>query len=224
MNSRKIKLAPSILSADFSRLAEQIAEVSKAGVDYFHIDVMDGNFVPNITVGIPIIESLKKITPIPLDVHLMIANPSKYINSFASAGADIITVHMETDPHMHRLIESIKKLSIKAGVALNPSTSLAVLDEVIRFVDLVLIMSVDPGFGGQKFIPESLNKIARLRHILDNENEKADLEVDGGICEANIVDVVKAGANVIVAGNAIFSKSDIYNAAIKIKGLINLAD
>ncbi len=218
-----IKLAPSILSADFSRLGEQIAEIARANVDYLHIDVMDGHFVPNISIGIPVIESLKKITNIPLDVHLMITDPHKYINDFATAGADIITVHIETDLHMHRLMESIKKLNVKAGIALNPSTSPVLLEEVLYLADLILIMCVDPGFGGQKFIPESINKISRLKRILDSESNKVELEVDGGISEANVADVVKAGANVIVAGNAIFSSCDIYIAATRMRELINLA-
>lgn len=221
MIKKNIKIAASILSADFGRLAEQIAQISSAGIDYLHIDVMDGHFVPNISVGLPVVESLRKITSIPLDVHLMIEYPSKYISDFARAGADIITVHIETDPHINRLINSIKELDIKAGIALNPSTNLVTLDEIIHLVDLVLIMSVNPGFGGQKFIPESLNKITRLSNILDNTNKNAELQVDGGITETNVADIVKAGANVIVTGNAIFSNSDIYTAVKRMKQLAN---
>jgi ribulose-phosphate 3-epimerase len=222
MKKRSTKIAPSILSADFGCLSEQIQAISEGGADYIHVDVMDGHFVPNISVGIPVVEALKKLTSVPLDVHLMIQNPSQYIREFARAGADIITVHVETDPHLHRLIENIKAMDVRAGVALNPSTNLNTLDEVLHLLDLVLIMSVNPGFGGQKFIPSSLNKISRLRKILD-DNYPAELEVDGGVTEENAGDIVGAGAEVLVAGNAIFGNADIAQAMKKLRNKANLA-
>jgi ribulose-phosphate 3-epimerase len=222
MKKRLIKIAPSVLSADFGCLSDQVQSISEAGADYIHIDVMDGHFVPNISVGIPIVEAIKKVTSVPLDVHLMIQDPAQYVREFARAGADIITVHVETDPHLHRLIENIKSMNVKAGVALNPSTNLNTIDEVLPLLDLVLIMSVNPGFGGQKFIPSSMNKISRLRKILD-DNYPAELEVDGGITEENAGDVVNAGAEVLVAGNAIFGNSDISLAMKKLRNKANLA-
>jgi ribulose-phosphate 3-epimerase len=223
MRSRHIKIAPSILSADFGNLADQIRQVELARADYIHIDVMDGHFVPNMSIGLPIVESLKKYTKIPLDVHLMISHPSSYINDFARAGADIITVHVETDPHMHRLLESIKKLNLKAGLALNPSTPLNTLDELLPYADLFLIMSVNPGFGGQKFISSALHKIFNLRQILDDNNSHAELQVDGGISNTTIVDVVKAGADVIVAGSSIFHSSNIADSINELRDLANSA-
>ncbi|OGO16067.1 MAG: ribulose-phosphate 3-epimerase [Chloroflexi bacterium RBG_16_48_7] len=222
MKKKAVKIAPSILSADFGCLSEQIQAISEGGADYIHVDVMDGHFVPNISVGIPIVEALKKLTSVPLDVHLMIQNPSQYVREFAKAGADIITVHVETDPHLYRLIENIKAMDVKAGVALNPSTNLNTLDEVLHLLDLVLIMSVNPGFGGQKFIPSSIDKISRLRKTLD-DNYPAELEVDGGVTEENTGDIVSAGADVLVAGNAIFGNSDITQAMKKLRNKANLA-
>lgn len=215
--SRKIKIAPSILSADFSRLGEQIIEMSKADIDYIHVDVMDGHFVPNITIGPLVVRSIEKVTSVPLDVHLMIENPMKYIKEFRDAGADIITVHVEAESHIHRAIDMIHNLNCKAGVSLNPSTSLSNLEETLPLVDMVLVMSVNPGFGGQKFIDSSLNKIKRLRTMLDDRNIKAEIEVDGGITAENVSNVVKAGANVIVAGYAIFSKPNIIEAIKEIR-------
>ncbi len=222
MKKRDIKIAPSILSADFGCLSEHIQAVSDAGADYIHVDVMDGHFVPNISVGIHVVEALKKFTSVPLDVHLMIQNPAQYIREFARAGADIITVHVEADPHLHRLIENIKAMDVKAGVALNPSTNLNTLDEVLPLLDLILIMSVNPGFGGQKFIPSSIDKISRLRKTLDN-NYPAELEVDGGVTEENAGDIASAGAEVLVAGNAIFGNTDIAQAMRKLRNKANLA-
>jgi ribulose-phosphate 3-epimerase len=202
--SNLIKLAPSILSADFARLGEQVAEASKAGADYIHVDVMDGHFVPNITIGALVVASLGSWTNLPLDVHLMIEHPERYIGDFANSGANIITVHVETCPHIHRTIQLIKELGIEAGVALNPATPLGSLEEVISHVDLILIMSVNPGFGGQVFIPETLGKIARLRKMLDERSLDVELEVDGGITVDNAPSLVKAGARVLAIGNSIF--------------------
>jgi len=194
----RIKLAPSILSADFARLGEQVAEATRAGADYIHIDVMDGHFVPNITIGAPIVASIRLWTSLPLDVHLMIEHPERHISDFAASGADIITVHVEACTHLHRTIESIKQMGKKAGVALNPATPLNSIEEILPYVDLTLIMSVNPGFGGQSFIPETLSKITRLRKMLDEGKFNAELEVDGGITIDNAVSIVKAGANVLV--------------------------
>jgi ribulose-phosphate 3-epimerase len=220
MQSKYIKIAPSILSADFLRLREQIAEVSAAGADYLHIDVMDGHFVPNITIGVPIVQAIRKCTSIPLDVHLMISNPSDFIEQFAEAGANIITVHVECDPHMNRLIENIKNMGIKAGIALNPSTPLILVEEMISLVDLVLLMTVNPGFGGQTFIRGSINKIMRLRAMLDEKHASAELEVDGGINALIAPEVRKAGADVLVSGSAIFSEQNVGNALNKIRGAL----
>ena len=205
MQNRRIKLAPSILSADFSRLGEQVTEVAKAGADYIHVDVMDGHFVPNITIGAPVVASLRSRTNLPLDVHLMIEQPEAHIRQFAEAGASIITVHVEAATHLHRLVESIKDLGARAGVALNPATHLSSLDEVLPLLDLVLVMTVNPGFGGQAFIDSMKDKIVRLRRILDERQANAELEVDGGITANLAPQVVKAGAEVLVAGAAIFS-------------------
>lgn len=205
MSGNQIKLAPSILSADFARLGEQIAEATKAGADYIHIDVMDGHFVPNITIGAPVVASLRSWTHLPLDVHLMIEQPERYISRFADSGADIITVHVEACPHLHRTIQVIKGLGIKAGVALNPASPLSMVDEIMPQVDLILIMSVDPGFGGQAFIPETLEKISRLRRILDSRKVDAELEVDGGITINNASSIVKAGGRVLVVGTSVFN-------------------
>jgi ribulose-phosphate 3-epimerase len=213
--SKKIKIAPSILSADFGRLGEQVAAAEKAGADYIHVDVMDGHFVPNITIGVPVVASLRKWTKLPLDVHLMIENPERHIQAFAEAGADIITVHIETSPHIHRNIHLIKSAGVKAGVSLNPGTSVSMLTEILPAVDLVLVMSVNPGFGGQTFIMEALDKIVRLRSELDSRKLKTELEVDGGINPETAYQVVKAGARVLVAGAAIFSTKQTVAEGIK---------
>ena len=210
-----IKLAPSILSADFARLGEQIAEVARAGADYIHVDVMDGHFVPNITIGAPVVASIRPVTSLPLDVHLMIEHPERYISEFASAGADIITVHVEACPHLQGTIRLIKELGVKAGVSLNPPTPLSAIEEFIPHVDLVLIMSVNPGFGGQSFIPETLPRIANMRKILDDRGLSAELEVDGGINADNAPDIVKAGANVLVAGNSVFRAEEGISRALQ---------
>lgn len=203
-----IKLAPSILSADFARLGEQIAEVTGAGADYIHVDVMDGHFVPNITIGAPVVAAIRAVTSLPLDVHLMIEHPERYISDFVDAGADIITVHVEASPHLRSTIEAIKDLGVKAGVSLNPPTPIGAAEEIVAHVDLVLVMSVNPGFGGQSFIPETLPKIANMRKILDDGKLGAELEVDGGINADNAREIVKAGADVLVAGNSIFKAGE----------------
>jgi ribulose-phosphate 3-epimerase len=213
-----IKLAPSILSADFARLGEQIDEAVRAGADYIHVDVMDGHFVPNITIGAPVVASIRPVTSLPLDVHLMIEQPERYISDFANAGADIITVHVEAAPHLQSTIRLIKELGARAGVSLNPATPIGAVEEFLPQVDLVLVMSVNPGFGGQPFIPETLPRIANMRKILDDRGLSAELEVDGGINADNAPDIVKAGANVLVAGNSIFkAKEGIRGAMQKLR-------
>jgi len=224
MRSRRIKLAPSILSADFSRLGEQVAEVAKAGADYIHVDVMDGHFVPNITIGAPVVASLRSWTDLPLDVHLMIEKPEAHISQFAEAGADIITVHVEAATHLHRLVESIKELGVRVGVSLNPATPISSLDEVLPLLDLVLVMTVNPGFGGQAFIGSMMGKIARLRKVLDDRQAKAELEVDGGITATIAPKVAEAGAEVLVAGAAIFgSKQGAGKALREMKKALGLS-
>ena len=203
-----VKIAPSILSADFARLGEQVAEAEAAGADYIHVDVMDGHFVPSITIGPLIVRALRPRTKLPLDVHLMIEEPDRYIAEFADAGADILTVHVETTPHLHRTVQSIKERGVKAGVSLNPSTPVSSVEEIAPFLDLLLVMSVNPGFGGQRFIPEVLPKIARLRRMLDERGSPAELEVDGGVNESTAALVVEAGARVLVAGSAVFNQRE----------------
>ena len=201
----QIKISPSILSADFTRLADQVREAEEAGVDYIHVDVMDGHFVPNITIGPLVVKALRPITKLPLDVHLMIENPEFYLEDFSKAGADIITVHQEATPHLHRTIQQIHDLGIKAGVSINPSTSVRTLDEIICDVDLILVMSVNPGFGGQSYIHSCTNKIRKVREMLDDRGVSADLEVDGGVNVDTVNEVISAGANAFVAGSAIFN-------------------
>ncbi|MDD5312340.1 MAG: ribulose-phosphate 3-epimerase [Dehalococcoidia bacterium] len=215
MKRRRIKIAPSILSADFSCLGQQVKEAVKAGADYIHVDVMDGHFVPNISIGIPVVASLRKSTGIPLDVHLMIEKPELYMSQFIDAGADILTVHVEASMHLHSTINAIKERGIKAGVSLNPATPLSSLDEVLPMVDLILIMTVNPGFGGQEFIESTVDKIARMRRIIYNRKIRAELEVDGGITVETAPRVVKAGADVLVAGSAIFNSKLGISAALK---------
>ncbi|MCC6604231.1 MAG: ribulose-phosphate 3-epimerase [Anaerolineae bacterium] len=201
-------IAPSILSADFARLGEQVRQAVEAGARYIHVDVMDGHFVPNITIGPLVVKALRPLATelqAVLDVHLMIANPDRYIVDFAEAGADIITVHVEACPHLHRTIQAIHEQGVKAGVTLNPATPLVTLEEILPDVELVLIMSVNPGFGGQSYIPASTDKIRRLRQMLDAIGSTADLEVDGGIKPHNAAEIVAAGANVLVAGSAVFN-------------------
>lgn len=202
------KIAPSILSADFSRLGDEIRAVEAAGADYIHVDVMDGHFVPNITIGPLVVEAARKVTALPLDVHLMIENPDRYIPDFATAGADIIVVHAEATNHLHRTVQLIKSLGRKTGVSLNPATSLTVLDHILPELDLVLLMTVNPGFGGQSFIDACLPKIRSLRAMLDQQGCEAELEVDGGVKESNIAGIAHAGADVFVAGSAVFGSND----------------
>ena len=207
-----IKLAPSILSADFARLLEDVKKVEKAGCEYLHIDVMDGHFVPNITLGPAIVKSLRKDVNMVFNAHLMIENPDNYIKEFADAGCDIIVVHQEACTHLHRTIQNIKSHGVKAGVALNPATPIETIKYVLEDVDMVLLMSVNPGFGGQSYIPVVTKKIKELRSLIDEMGLDIDIEVDGGVKPSNISEVVNAGANVIVAGSAIFNAGDIDEA------------
>ncbi len=202
-------IAPSILSADFGRLAEAVEQAEAGGADWIHIDVMDGHFVPNLTVGPPMVEALRKVTTLPLDVHLMMTNPDDFITEFCQAGADVLTVHVEACPHLHRTVQSIKERNVKAGVSLNPATSASTLEEILSDIDLVLVMSVNPGFGGQKFIPSSLDKIRRIRQMISDSGNSVHLEVDGGVNIPNAGSIIKAGATVLVAGSAIFGSSNI---------------
>ncbi len=207
------KIAPSILSADFSRLGDEIRAVEAGGADYIHVDVMDGHFVPNITIGPLVVEAARKVTALPLDVHLMIADPDRYIPDFAAAGADIIVFHAEASFHVHRTVQLIKSLGKKAGVSLNPATPLNCLDYILDDLDLVLLMTVNPGFGGQSFIDACLPKIHALRGMLDKRGLETELEVDGGVKVSNVENISRAGADVFVAGSAVFGSSD-YAATI----------
>jgi len=209
-----VKIAPSILAADFSKLGDEVKAVEQAGADWIHIDVMDGHFVPNITVGPMVVEAIRKVTKLPLDVHLMIADADRYIKDFAQAGADILTVHVEACPHLHRTIQHIKDQKVRAGVVLNPATPLSSLEEVLHEIDMVLLMSVNPGFGGQKFIPSLLDKTMNLSEIMKNYEHEFDLEVDGGVKVENAGELKEVGANVLVAGSAIFNSKD-YKKAIQ---------
>jgi len=211
-------LAPSILSADFNNLGRDIQFINDSEADWFHVDVMDGVFVPNISFGFPILKSVKKLSKKPLDVHLMIVNPDRYIEEFAKAGADIITVHYEACVHLHRTLQGIRSLGIKAGVAINPGTPVSVLEDVLNDADLFLVMSVNPGFGGQKFIPRTIDKVRQLRIDLDNAGSKAVIEVDGGADTKNYREVIDAGADVIVAGSAVFNQSNPGDAVKTLKG------
>ncbi|AEE91607.1 ribulose-5-phosphate 3-epimerase [Tepidanaerobacter acetatoxydans Re1] len=212
-----VKVAPSILSADFCCLSEEIKKVENGGADLLHIDVMDGHFVPNITLGPPVISSLKGKTYLPFDVHLMIENPEKHIDDFIKAGADIITVHVESTVHLNRLVNYIKNKGIKPGVALNPSTPLSSLQYILDDIYMILIMSVNPGFGGQKFIPKMLEKIRDLKRVILQENPEILIEVDGGINEENAPDIIKAGADILVAGSAIYLSSNPGDVIEKLK-------
>ena len=213
-------IAPSILSADFNRLGEEVHAVEAAGADWIHADVMDGQFVPNITVGPLVVAAVRKITRLPIDVHLMIESPDRYIQAFAEAGADWISVQVETCPHLNRAVQQIKEAGAKAGVVLNPSTPLSALDWVLEYTDYVLIMSVNPGFGGQTFIGNSIEKIRRLRRMIGDRGLSTLIEVDGGIKEKNIAAVAAAGADVFVAGSAIFGQKDYRQVIARFKAII----
>lgn len=218
LNNRNIEIAPSILSADFSCLGEEIRAAERGGADILHVDVMDGHFVPNITVGLPVVKSLAAFTRLPIDAHLMIAEPGTYATQFVKAGAQMVSVHVEADPNLHRTLMSIKASGAQAGVVLNPATPVGAIEEALKFVDYVLVMSVNPGFGGQKFIPESLDKVKRLRQLITERQLNVRIEIDGGIDRTNIESVVAAGAEIIVAGSAIFGTPD---AEVAVKDLRN---
>ena len=216
-------IAPSILSADFGRLAEEVRAISDAGADLIHVDVMDGHFVPNLTIGPPVVRAVKKATSVPLDVHLMIEHPERWVGEYAAAGADIISVHVEAAVHLHRTIEAIRAAGKKAAVAINPATSLDGVRYVLDLIDMVLIMSVNPGFGGQGFIDAVLPKIAALRRLADDRGLDLDIEVDGGIKVDNVDAVARAGANVIVSGSGIFSGGDYKDAIARMRERADLA-
>jgi ribulose-phosphate 3-epimerase len=213
-----VQIAPSILSADFAALGSAVAAVERGGADLIHVDVMDGHFVPNITIGPPVVQSLKRVVRLPLDVHLMITDPDRYIEAFAAAGASMISVHIEVLPHLHRTVHAIKALGVKAGVVLNPATAVSTLERIVDDVDFVLVMSVNPGFGGQTFIPKSEDKVRDVRLLLDRAgNSAAPVEIDGGIDLANAAKVVAAGAQILVAGSAIFHAPDPERATRELK-------
>ena len=209
-----VKIAPSILSADFGRLGEQVAEATKAGADYIHVDVMDGRYVPNITIGPLVVEAIRSWTHLPLDVHLMVVEPEKLVPRFVSVGSDIVTVHAEACTHLHRVVRQIKELGARAGVAINPATPLSAVEEVLADVDLVLAMTVNPGFPAQEFIQSTLGKVSRLREMLDARRLSAELEVDGGIKAHNAAEVVRAGARVLVAGSAVYNNERTVKEAL----------
>ena len=213
-------IAPSILSADFSRLGEEVKAVERVGADWIHVDVMDGHFVPNITIGPVVVEAVKRATDLPLDVHLMIEDPDQYLEDFARAGSTLITVQVEACVHLHRTVQAIKALDVKAGVVVNPATPLSAIEWILEDVDLVLIMSVNPGFGGQKFIPQALRKIRDLKAMIRVKNPSVLIEVDGGINQETIQPVAEAGADVFVAGSAIFGSSDYGKTIRKLRSLI----
>jgi len=208
INGRPIDIAPSILSADFSRLGEEIGAVTRGGATILHVDVMDGHFVPNLTVGLPVVKSLAKTTELPIDAHLMISEPGRYAEQFVQAGARMVSVHVEADAHLHRTLASIKAAGAQAGVVLNPATPVESLEEALNFADYVLVMSVNPGFGGQKFIANAIDKVRRIRQMIEERQLDTRIEIDGGIDLENIATVVAAGAEIIVAGSAIFGSAD----------------
>jgi len=212
-----VLLAPSILSADFAALGEAIAAVERGGADLIHVDVMDGHFVPNITIGPPVVTAIKRVATVPLDVHLMITDPDLYLEAFVQAGAAMVSVHVEVLPHLHRTVHAIKALGARAGVVINPATPVATLEEIAGDVDYLLVMSVNPGFGGQRFIPRSEHKVAAVRALLDRAGNKAPVEIDGGIDRQNVGSVVAAGARIIVAGSAIFHSGDPERATRELK-------
>lgn len=207
-----LEIAPSILSADFTRLGDEIRAVEEGGASILHVDVMDGRFVPNITIGLPVVKSIRKQTNLPIDCHLMIVEPAKYAVEFVKAGADMVSVHVEAEAHLHRTLTAIREAGAKAGIVLNPATPLVALEEALPFADYVLLMSVNPGFGGQKFITTSLDKLRRLKMMIRERGLKTKIEIDGGIDEKNIAEVAAAGAEIIVAGSAVYGKENPTNA------------
>ena len=215
-----VEIAPSILSADFTRLGEQIAAAERGGATIIHFDVMDGHFVPNITIGLPVLRSLARATRLPIDAHLMISEPGVYAEQFVEAGAQMVSVHIEADPHIHRTLASIKKKGAKAGIVLNPATGLGAIEEALQFADYVLVMSVNPGFGGQEFIPASLEKVRRLRRMIEERGLATRIEIDGGIGPDNIADAAAAGAEIFVAGTSVFGAGDPESS---VRGLLNAA-
>jgi ribulose-phosphate 3-epimerase len=213
-----IKIAPSVLSADFSRLGDEVRAVEEGGADWIHLDVMDGHFVPNLTIGPGIVKAVKGVTSLPLDVHLMITNPENFLEDFAEAGTDWLTIHQEVQPHLHRTVTRIRELGMKAGVSLNPSTPPSTLDEVLGDIDLILVMSVNPGFGGQSFIPSSLDKIRKLKKSIDERGLPVLIEVDGGIKTSNAAPAIEAGADILVSGSGVYGTDDYGAAIAKLKG------
>ena len=216
-------IAPSILSADFSRLGQEIEAVEAAGADWIHVDVMDGRFVPNITIGPLIVKAVRKVTALPIDVHLMIETPDRYVEEFVAAGADMVSVHAEACPHLNRSVQLIKSLGVKAGVALNPATSLESLRWVLEYIDFVVIMSVNPGFGGQKFIPNALDKIKSLKGMIDAQGGPTLIQVDGGVNPGTAKDISAAGTDIFVAGSAVFGSADYQKSIVELKELFNQA-
>jgi ribulose-phosphate 3-epimerase len=213
-----VQVAPSILSADFAALGDAVRAVERGGADYIHVDVMDGHFVPNITIGVPVVRSLKRVASVPLDVHLMISDPDRYVDAFAEAGASMLSVHVEVLPHLHRTVHAIKANGVRAGVVLNPSTPVVALEEIAGDVDFVLVMSVNPGFGGQSFIPRSVSKVREVRALLDRAgNRSAPVEIDGGIDVATAPAVIASGARILVAGSALFHSGDPERATRELK-------
>jgi ribulose-phosphate 3-epimerase len=215
--NRTVDIAPSILAANFSCLGDEIQAAERGGAAILHVDVMDGHFVPNITVGLPVVKSLARFTKLPIDAHLMISEPGTYATQFVEAGARMVSVHVETDPNLHRTLTAIRAAGARPGVVLNPATPLSAIEEALQFVDYVLVMSVNPGFGGQKFIPQSLDKVKRLRRLIDERQLNVRIEIDGGVDRNNIETVVEAGAEIIVAGSAVFGTGDAENAVKELR-------